>query len=92
MQKNHFFTSNLSSSSCSFIGSLFTGLAYEVFNIFATCSSLACEVMDTDCWVQNGGTHTLLLATLKHLFLTNMTNEEKNCCVYVFSPFYQEGP
>ena len=52
------------------------------FNTFTMCSGLACEVTDTDCWVQNGGTHTLLLATLKRLFLTNMKFEEKNCCVY----------
>ena len=47
--------SNLSSSGCSHVGSLFTNeeqkrLARDMFDTFATHSNLVHDITDTDCW------------------------------------------
>ena len=69
-QNKHFLTLNLSKSECSHVVSLLTDdeqkkVAGGVFYTFATCASLVYELINTDCWAQNGSTHGGVLGTFK---------------------------
>ena len=70
--------SGLSSSECSYVGSLFTHrkrMAHGVFDTFASHASLVRDVTEPDCWAQNGSTHDCVFVTPKHVSLTNKTRK-----------------
>ena len=58
------------------VGLLFTNkertrLTQDKFDAFAPHSHLVHEVIDTNCWAQNGSSHGYVFTTFKHQLLTN---------------------
>ena len=61
-------------------------LAFDIFDTFATYSSLVRGVtVETDRWTQNGSTADLNFSTIKHRSFSNaIRNLMNNCCVSTF--------
>ena len=41
-------------------------------DVFTTHSGIVHDVVDADCWAQNGGTHDQAFTVFKHQFLTHL--------------------
>ena len=48
-----------------------------VFDIFVRHSFLVRDITDTDCWAQNGSTHSCVLTAFRHWCVTNRTRFNK---------------
>ena len=59
--------------------------AWDVFDTFATHAGFVHVLIDADCWVQNGSTHSHVFAALKLQLLSNRTRnllEKCNASIY----------